>query len=426
MKRVLIISYHFPPRVSIGSQRPYKLAKYLPEFGWEPIVLTVKRPGKTPKGIRIIETDYKDFLNEIKLKIGFKQEQGIHEQLGIAVSTNFNYPTWKSKIIKLLREIIAYPDAERGWYKFAIESASKFLLKEKIDAIISTSPPATSHLIARKLKQKYKIPWLADLRDPWAQLYHDKKFGLIMCFEKRLASKTLTDADILVTVTIPQVDVLKALFKDKKIFYITNGYDIDDFRVKPTKLTDKFTITHTGTLYNGERDPSLLFEVVANLIKKNRIKRDLIEIKFYGSKGDWLIEEIKKYNLEGVVHYYGVMPREEALKRQRESQLLLLLRLNSVEERGDCPAKLFEYFGAGRPIIGTGGYGGIIEDYLKETNTGKFGENAEVLENILLEYYQEFIEFGEVKCYSNRRIENYTYDSIAKKYSEALNGIVLK
>ena len=425
MKKVLIISYSFPPLQDIGSQRPYGLAKYFPKYGWEPIVLTVKHPGKLPDGIRIIETDYKEILKEIKLKVGFNPDEMVHKQSGIKVSNNFNCSTWKRKIIKLAKEVIYFPDDKRGWYKFAVKSASEFLLREKIDAIISTSPPETTHLIARRLRQKYKIPWVADLRDPWAQLYDDNKYGLITYFEKRLAAKTLADADALVTVTNPQSDVLKVLFKDKKIFCITNGYDTDDFPETPSELTGKFTITHTGQLYNGERDPSLLFEVVGNLIKKNKIKRDLIDIKFYGPKEDWLINEIKKYNLEGIAYLYDVIPREEVLERQRESQVLLLLRLNNKTEKGDCPGKLFEYFGARRPIIAAGGYGGIIKDLLEETNAGKCGENAEVLENILLEYYQEFIKFGEVKCCSNKKIENYTYGLIAQKYSDVLNKILI-
>ncbi|MFQ5964632.1 MAG: glycosyltransferase [Candidatus Scalinduaceae bacterium] len=425
MKKALIIAYAFPPLQVSGSQRPYRLAKYFPKFGWEPIVLTVKHPGISPEGIKVIKTDYKDVKGSFKSKFGFKPQKVLHEQLDIAISKKYNDLTWKSKIIRLLKEIIAFPDSKIGWYKFAFKSASKFLLKEKIDVIISTSPPVTTHLIARKLSKKYKIPWLADLRDPWAQLYADNKLGLIKYFDKRLATKTLNDADILVTVTKPQADVLKALFKDKKVFCITNGYDTDDFPEKSLKLTDKFTITHTGKFCKGERDPSLLFGVVTNLIKKNRIKKDLIEIKFYGKKEDWLLEEINKYNLEGVVDLCGLIPRQKVLERQRESQLLLLLRLNNEKEKGDCPAKLFEYFGARRPIVATGGYGGIIKDFLEETNAGKFAENSDMLENIILEHYQEFIQFGEVKYYCNDNIENYTYNSITKKYSEILKMFLL-
>jgi len=426
MKKVLIISYFFPPRPTIGSQRAYKLAKYFPEFGWEPIVLTAKLQGNPPQNVRIIETEYKDIIKEMKSKLGFNKEIGIHEQMGIPVkSKNFNHPTLRSKIIKLFKEIIAFPDENKGWYEFAVKTASEFLFNEKVDVMISTSSPVTSHLIAKKLKQKYKIPWIADLRDLWTQNHFYNKFALIKNIEKRLELKTLSRADILVTVTNRFAESLKSLHKDKKVFCITNGYDTDDFQKIPTKLTNNFTITYTGELYNGKRAPYLLFEAVAQLLSENKINRDLIEIRFLGHEEDWLIDMVKKYKLEGIVNYYGFISRKEALEKQKESQLLLLLLDRNNKEEDVYPAKVFEYFGARRPIIAIGGDRGIIKDLLEITNAGKFASSTNILKNALLQYYQEFIESGAVKCDCNSNINNYSYYSIAKKYSEKLNELIL-
>ncbi len=422
MKKVLFIAYLFPPRPDIGAQRPYRLAKYFPEFGWQPIVLTPKLPGKLPEGMRIIETDYKDIFNEIKLKIGFDSDDTVHKQLGIKGSKNFTYP----KIFRFVRQVINYPDEQKGWYNFALKSASEFLNKEKVDAIISTSSPVTSHQIARKLKQIYKIPWVADLRDLWTQNPYTNKLNLINFFERRLELKTLSDADVIVTVTKPWIDTLRLLHKNQKIFCVTNGYDDDDFPKSQSKLTSKFTLTYAGLLYNGKRDPSLLFKVVRQLIEESRINRDLIEIRFYGPEEDWLIDDIKKYNLEGVVNLYGFIPRGEVLKRQRESQILLLLLWPNKKEEGFCPGKVYEYFGAIRPIIAIGGREHVVKDLLETTSTGKYTWNFDTLKNVLLEYYQEFIKYGSVECHSNNNIENYTYRSITKKYSEILNKYVLK
>lgn len=426
MKKVLIISYFFPPRPGIGSQRPYRLAKYFLQYGWEPIILTAKLPGKPPAGIRIIETNYHDILANFKSKLGLSPEKGLHEQLNISVTKNFDYPTWRSKIIKFLKEAIAFPDTNKGWFTFAINAACDLLDNEHVDAIISTSSPVTSHLIARKLEQKYKILWVADLRDLWTQNHFYNKFDLIKYFERRLELKTLADADALVTVTNRFADELKTLHKNKKIVCITNGYDPEDFLDKQSKLTSKFTITYTGGLYNGIMDPSLLFEVISKLIDENRINKDLIEIRFYGPAENWLIDDIKKYNLEGVVNYHGFLHRKVALEKQRESHLLLLLLDNNNKEISYCPAKIYEYLGARRPIIAIGGSGGVIQCLLEETNAGKFAGDADNLRNILLEYYQEFIESGTIKCDSNSNIEEYTYKKIAKRYSEILNEMVLK
>ncbi|GJQ57450.1 MAG: hypothetical protein D8M57_15505 [Candidatus Scalindua sp. AMX11] len=426
MKKVLIVAYFFPPETVVGSQRPYRLAKYFTRFGWEPIVLTIKRPGKPPVGIRMIETGFKDFGVTIKSMIGFDTEKGFYPQLGVSVSKDFDHKSLKSKIIKLFKEVINFPDSKRGWYKFALESASEFLSKESVDAIISTSGPVTSHLIARKLKHKYGIPWVADLRDLWTNNHFYNKYKLTKYFEKRLELKTLSDADVLVTVTHRFVDELKTLHKDKNIISITNGYDTDDFSDTQIKLTNEFTITHTGKLYNGKRDPLLLFEVVANLINEKKLDKKLIKIRFYGFKKDWLIQDIKKYNLEGFVDVYDFIPRKEVLKKQKESQLLLLLIDKNNKEESVYPAKIFEYFGARRPIIGVGGNGGIVKEILKEINIGMFASNANLLRDIILKYYNEFLEYGEVKFCDNNTIENYTYDSITRKYSEVLNGLVLK
>ena len=291
---------------------------------------------------------------------------------------------------------------------------------------MSTSNPVTSHLIARKLKQKYKIPWIADLRDLWTQNHFYNKFDLIKYFERRLELKTLSDPDALITVTERFADELKILHKNKKVFCVTNGFDEDDSSKLTSKLKNKFIITYTGILYNGKRDPSLLFKVISQLINENIINRNLIEIRFYGPKEDWLADEIKKYNLEGIANFCGFIPREEILEKQKESQILLLLLDSNNKEEGVYPAKIFEYLGARRPIIAFGGQGGIVKELLEKNKAGVFTENFDMLKKIVLNYYKQFTQFGEVRYEGNASIENYSYKLIAKRYSEIINGLILK
>lgn len=425
-KKVLIISYLFPPCPDIGAQRPYKLAKYFQRYGWKPIVLTAKSQGIRPDGIRIIETGYNDILSNLKSKVGLNPQEGIHEHLGITVEKNFNYSNWKSKIIKFVKEAIAFPDVNKGWFTFAVNAASNLMESEHIDAIISTSSPVTAHLIAGKLKQKYKIPWVAEFRDPWTQNPYNNKFGLIRYFERQLELKTISNTDAIVTVTIPWIDLFKSLHKNKHVYCITNGYDTDDFPEISARLTSKFTITYSGQLYNGKRDPSILFEVIRELINEHKVDKKLIEVRFYGPAEDWLIEEIEKYKLNDIVTCYGLVPREVVLNKQIESQILLLLLWNNKNEAGFCPGKLYEYFGAKRPILAIGGHGSYVRELLERTNSGKFVQNSVEMKDVLLKYYREFIESGEVKCHSNSSVENYRYDHITKEYSEILNGLVTK
>ena len=424
LKKCLLIAYYFPPREGIGSQRPSKLAKYFPEFGWEPIVLTAQLPGKPQNGLRIIETDYKDVLASAKSLFGFDRNRSLQEQINIHVSKNYTHDTLRSKIIKFAKEIIAYPDYQRGWYKYAIQSAHEFLEKEKVDILLSTSSPVISHVIARELKKMYRIPWVADLRDLWTQNHFYGKYRLIRYFEKRLELKTLALSDAIVTVTPGFEDKLKILHEDKSTHCLTNGFDGEDFKGS-RKLKGKFAITHTGMLYAGRRDPSLLFEALSMLIDENKIDRKLLELRFYGPQEDWLFDEVKKYRLDGNV-VYGNVSREQALEKQRESQILLLLLDKNNNEEDVYPAKLFEYFGARRPIIAFGGSGGAVKDLLEKTKAGEFAMNKEGLKSILYKCYQQFVAAGEVGCSSNDHFKKFMYENITKRYAEILNGIVMK
>jgi hypothetical protein len=426
LKKCLFIAYFYPPTPTVGSLRPSLLSKYLPEFGWEPVILTAKLPGRLHDGMRIIETDYKDILASIKSLFGFDQEKGLHEQLNILVSKDGSPIAWKSKLIELAKEFIAFPDCQKGWYKYAMQAARELLDKEKVDAILSTSSPVSSHIIARELKKEYHMPWVADLRDLWTQNHFYSKFSCIRYFEKQLELKTLRYADSLVTVSPGFADKLQLLHKNKKIYCITNGYDTDDFVEAQTELTKRFTMTYTGMLYGGKRDPSLLFEALSALIKENKIDRELAEVRFYGPQEDWLTDAIRKYNMDGIVKLYGDVSHEKALEKQKESQLLLLLLDKKDHEKDVYPAKIFEYFGARRSVIAFGGSGGEVKKLLEKTKAGEFAVDLTALKSILCKYYQQYITSGSVSFDGNSIIENYTYKRIAKKYSDILDKIATK
>lgn len=426
MKKCLFISYYFPPREGIGSQRPSKLAKYFPEFGWQPIVLTAKLPGEPQRGVRVIETDYKDVLSYTKSLLGFDQNRGIQAQLNIQSSKKAPSLTCKGKAIRFAKDLIAYPDDQRGWYRYAIRSARELLNKEKIDVILSTSSPVTSHMIARDLSKEYHIPWVADLRDLWTQNHFYRRIGLIRYFERRMELKTFRYADSLVTVTPEFADQLRSLHKDKKVYCITNGYDPEDFDIIPARLTDKFTLTYTGILYNGKRDPSLLLETVSSLINENKIDKKGIEVRFYGPRESWFIDAIRKYDMDDVVNIYGNVSRESALGKQKESQILLLLLDKNNREKDVYPAKIFEYFGARRPIIAFGGSGGAVKNLLEKTNAGEFAADKNDLKNILYQYYQQYVSFGRVNWINSNNVDDYTYKSITKKYADSIDEVLTK
>lgn len=423
MKKILIISFYFPPSSAIGGRRPYGLAKYLPKYGVEPIILTVDLCAPYPPNIKVIGTPYKDIIGSIKAKFNLNPQKGIQEQLFGTQPLHIKDITYKHKFITFLKHLITYPDEKKGWYRVGINYGIKIIEKEKIDAILSTSPPVVTHLIASYLKAKFHIPWIADLRDLWTQNPFYNRPIIMKILEPRIEKKTLNKANALITVSLPWLNQLKLSYKDKISFCLHNGFDEAEYNQIAVPLTNKFTITYTGQLYMGRRSPSLLFEAIRRLLCEGRIDSKLIELRFFCPKEDWIINESEKYNLNDIVNLYKFVPHKEIIKIQKESQLLLLII--SKDSPGEYSAKLFEYLGAKRPIIGIGSVG-VAKELLEETNAGKFATNIEELKTIIMQYYQEFLNSGEVKYEVNENIRNYTFDFMSKKYSDILNEIVAK
>jgi glycosyltransferase involved in cell wall biosynthesis len=430
MKKVLIISYFFPPRGSVGGLRIQGLAKYLPEFGWEPIILTPKLPGSPNTKFRIIQTPYRDVIGYLTKAIGFKKEEGVKSQIKkkLGVSTHRNKRTFVDSIIIFLQEIIAYPDLEKGWYQYAIKAGGELLQQEKIDAIISSSSPVTCHLIAKELKMKYTIPWIADLRDLWTQNHYYQYTRIRKFWEIRLELKTLREADAIVTVSQPLAEMLGRLHKNGIIYSIPSGFDPEEANsASNANLTKKFTIIHTGQLYQGKRDPSKLFAAFDTLISEGKINPNDVEVRFYGSKEDWLENDVKRYGLQDIVKWYGIIPRNIAVKEQRESQVLLLLLWNHPEEIGVYTGKIFEYLAAQRPILAIGGPESVVKDLLAETNAGVYATSVDDVKKALEEYYNEYKLKDNVSYKGERaKIDKYSQREMARKFAEVLGTLTRK
>jgi glycosyltransferase involved in cell wall biosynthesis len=425
MKKVLLISYHFPPSTAIGGLRMQGLAKYLPEFGWEATILTPTLPDNPNVLFRVIQTPYFDIIASWKKRFGLKPEEGVKKQFGI--NAQKNKKLFIDYILTFFQEIIVYPDAQKGWYDFAVEAGSEILDNENMDAIISSSKPDTCHCIAKELKLRYNIPWISDLRDLWTQNPYYMSSHLRRFIEKRLEIKTLSDADALVTVSKPLAETLRTLHKEKQIYTITNGFDPQEIKNSCVDLTNKFTITYTGNLYQGKRDPSKLFNGAHDLISERKINPIDIEIRFYGPKEDWMEKEIEKYGLHDIVKDYGLVSRDSAHKKQRESQLLLLLLWDRPEEIGVYTGKIFEYLAAQRPILATGGPKGVVKDLLAETNSGMYATSVDDVKKALEEYYNEYKRKGNIK-YKGERTKNdkYSQKEMARKFAEVLGTLTRK
>ncbi len=423
MKHVLLIAYTYPPCPEIGAIRPAGLAKYLPRFGWEPTVLTVKLPGLRPMWAPVVEAEDEDVLQTWKLRFGLEGGRGLHEQLGLPLAQERNSTLVHTKILFAMRYVLTYPDATKGWIPFAMQALEQLKESIKVDAIVTTSPPVSTHLVGRKAKEMFGCPWVADLRDLWSQNLAQAN-DVVRLLERPVERRTLRDADALVSVSEPWADRLRACYPDKPVFSITNGFDADDFRPKPQALTEKFTITYTGRLYEGKRDPTPLFESVQELVRDGILDREAVRIRFYGSIEPWLPVLVRSFGLEDVVELAGTVSREEALRHQRESQVLLMLGWSDPRETGQHTGKAFEYLGARRPILAIGGSRGVVTDLLEQTRTGVHALSKDELKNTLCAWYAEHRHVGRVLYRGDeRKLDPYTHEQMASQFAQVLDGV---
>jgi len=402
MKNILIIASLY------GSKRVLGLAKYLPEFGWSPTIIAPPvswQPtiisDKLPniEGVRIIETDYHSIKEPI-IKAGLSLSKIPSRIVG--------------RILHLGGAIINYPDSYSGWRRFALQAGREVLDKGDIDAIMSICP-VTSHIVASELKKEYPdLRWICDLPDLWSQ-NHNYAYGKVRRgMDTRLELKTLASADVLTTSSEPRAEQLRILHKGKKVVAITLGYDEKEYDTGDVPLTDKFTITYTGLIYPKRQNPEILLEALFNLIDNGKIDPDDCEIRMYG--GYTTEHPVTKMHHELPVKWYGKVSHTEAVKAQKESQLLWLLDWNDPNELGVHPGKVFEYLGARRPIIATGGVrGNVVDELLKETGAGYHAVSVEEAEHALLRCYQEWKDKNEVR-YLGTGNGRYTFREMTKKY----------
>jgi hypothetical protein len=428
MNKVLIITYHFPPRTTVASLRPLGLARYLPEFGWKAVILTAALPGRPDSQFEVVETQRRESLALGWGRRLFKldPEQTLMAQIA-QLKRKLRIRSERSPLDLLLAaigEITAYPDPQKGWRRFAIKAGEDILRQQEINAIISTSPPVTSHIVAKELKAEFKIPWVADFRDLWTQNYYYPYSPLRKNVERKLELNTISAADVLVTVSEPAANDLHSLHKQKPVHSIPNGFDPAEVNTTRGNLTNKFTITYTGNLYPGKQSPEPLFAALGDLITDGSMDAGDIEVRFYGPEAGWIDKQAERYGLTGIVRQFGMVPREIALNKQRESQLLLLLKWNDPKQWGLYTAKIFEYLAARRPVLAVGGFPDVVDHLLDETKAGVSGQTGEDIKALLLRLHQEYKSTGTVS-YSGDETETskYSHREMAKRFAEVLDTV---
>jgi len=416
MPRALFIAYDFPPRPVIAALRIGGLVKYLPQFGWEPIVLTPESGAGVRPVVRLIETQYRDVLTELKGKFGMSRSRGLHEQWRLSFSKVPGSPHWHTRVIDWIASVVTFPDYTKGWLPFAKSAIDELATRENIDVIIASSPPITTQLLGAYAKRVLNCPWIADLRDLWAGPPSPLTRNSFL--QKRLELRTLGRADALVTVSDRWADFLRDRYKDKPVYSIVTGFDAEEEETSAPPTTSQFSITYAGDLYGGRRDPAPLFQALQELFQQGLITPESVCVRFYGSKDPWLHASIERYGLRTVVEANGTIPRNEVLQREKESQILLLLAMNVATDDGCYPGKLFEYLAARRPIMAIGGLKGVTSELLSRTGAGAHLLSPADIRAFLLNAYLQYRTSGSV-TYSGipSEVEQYTHRDMARRFA---------
>lgn len=418
MKKVIYIAFNYNHDTGIASKRLRGVSKYLPSFGWQPIVIVPRTSNDTVKidNVRVIETDYQDMISKFMPKsnnTGRKREVSGRDQTNKFVS----------KSLSVAGEIFAYPDSMKYWKKPAVEAASEIIENEDIDAIMSTSSPITAHIIAHDLKEKYGIPWVADLRDLWNLNPYINHNALRGHFEKRLEMKTFKNVDALTTTTELAKKTLQSIHPTKKIECVVSGFDPQDFeKTKQTENSEKLTLMYAGSLYSGKRDPSILFDAISQLINEEKIDSDKIVVDFYGDETN-LAELSQKYGIKDNVKIHGRITQSEVLQHQMNSDVLLLISWMNESEKMFIPGKVYDCIGCKKPILSIGYKEGSLKDLIDKTNIGYHVSNVGECKKAIYDYYTKYNK-KELKYSGNEFALDYSLKNTAKNFSKILEEVI--
>ena len=423
--KVLIITYYWVPAGGSGVQRWLKFVKYLRDYGIEPVVFTVDNPNypiidetlKTdvPKGIELVKNpifEPNNLLSKVKKK-GSKTSAGF---------LNPN-PGKFEKWMQYIRANYFIPDARMFWVNSSVKKLKKYLYKHNIDAIITTGPPHSVHLIGLKLKQQLKIKWIADFRDPWTAIDYFHQLPLTNKAKAKhfeLEAQVVSNANKVLVVG--KTMKTNYLHLNEKIEVLTNGYDTSQLEENEQTLDVKFSITHIG-LMNADRNPVVLWEALEELCNENEEFKSDLKIKLIGKVANEVKVSLENKDFKNIV-YVDYVPHNEVKKYQKASQILLLAVNKVPSAKGIITGKIFEYLQAKRPIIAIGPEDGDLAEILEKTNSGKIADftNKTLVKEVLLQWYKLYKK-GELSSNSTN-IEHYHRKSLTEELSKIIKTTV--
>lgn len=360
MKKILIISYYWPPAGGSGVQRWLKFVKYFRKYGYEPIVYTPENPeymaqdpgllSEIPSGTTIIRKKILEPYNLYKILTG-KRGESIKPGF-IAQEAKGGKGKFSEKLSLFIRSNVFIPDPKCFWIRPSIRFLNRYLAENPVDAIISTGPPHSMHMIAKAVAKRRNIRWIADFRDPWTKMYTFKYMNntfLTTLLHKRMERNVVRSADAVVVVTNLMRDEFLEL-GPRRIEVITNGYDASDFEHLREEVEEKFTITYTG-LFVKDRNPSVLWKVLGEMVRDIPGFREDLAIRIIGHTDSSVWQEISSNTLDNSLINMDYMPHNEVVKWQQRARVLLLAGGQEPEAKGILTGKFFEYLADRKSVV---------------------------------------------------------------------------
>lgn len=430
-KKVLLITYYFPPCGGIGVLRCLKLAKYLRDFGWEPIIYTAKDAHypsydhgnfkDIPEGITILRQPIFEPYTFYKKFTGQPKNANVNHAL---VATDRKRDL-RHTISVWIRSNIFIPDARAFWIRPSVRFLVNYLKHNPVDAIFSDGPPHTNNVIACRVKQKTNIPWIADFQDPWTQVDLYERLSLTKWADRKyhaLERETFQYADR-ITIASPtwKEDLERIGAQNVSVFYY--GYDVPDFQDLIPDFDQKFSLTHTGLL-GADRMPVALFEAIAELITENELFRKKFQLKVIGVIDNEVLQKATHLGIRNFIQVIPQVPRKQALQYMANAQILLLLLNQAGNTMGRIPGKLYEYFAVKRPIICLGPDGSDADKMITQLGVGHSVSyrQKDKIKSLLLNYFQTWKSQGVIPIQA-KKIEQYSNHTQTQRIALLLDEI---
>lgn len=356
-RRALFVAYYFPPMGLSGVQRTVKFAKYLSQYGWSSTVLTVGPTGYfafDPAMLKEVEEAGIDVL-----RTGSLDPNRMFKRKGLVTMPSERM----RKLLQYLGDLLFIPDTKIGWKRKALKAGSEFLKNNRCDAIIATAPPQTDFLIGLALKKKFKVPLVLDYRDAWLD-YPFKFFPtpLHRWLHRRLEKKVIRGCDRIVVThrRVKETLVQRYPFLTyHDVIIVSQGFDKADFnfpKAESGSAFRKLKIVHAGTFYGG-RSPSVLIHAVHQVLKQSPQLRGRIEVNLIGNTRREDQNLVRKMGMQNDINFLGYLEHHVCSKHLLEADVLWFVLDNDFQS----PGKLYEYFGARKPILAS-----IVDGYMKQ------------------------------------------------------------